>query len=96
MPFSFERSATSPPQADHVLVVLFSSAADGGLSGQSSPTEKAMKDVHRGGRKPRIGNESIKVCNCRSDPVALLVRASAKVVGLISGQGTYKYQPMNA
>ena len=29
-PFSFERSATSPPQADHVLVDLFSSTADGG------------------------------------------------------------------
>ena len=29
-PFSFERLATSPPQADHVLVDLFSSVADGG------------------------------------------------------------------
>ena len=36
-PFSFERSATFPPQADHVLVDLFSSEADGGLCGQSSP-----------------------------------------------------------
>ena len=29
-PFSFERSATSPPQGDHVLVDLFSSVADEG------------------------------------------------------------------
>ena len=36
-PFSFERSATSPPQADHVLVDLFSSMADGGLCGRSPP-----------------------------------------------------------
>ena len=38
--FSFERSATFPPQADHVLVDLFSSAVDGGLWGQRSPTVK--------------------------------------------------------
>ena len=38
-PFSSERSATFPPQADHVLVDLFSSVVDGGgLWGQSSPT----------------------------------------------------------
>ena len=37
-PFFFERLATSPPQADHVLVDLFSFTADGGLCGQSSPT----------------------------------------------------------
>ena len=36
-PFSFERSATFPPQADRVLVDLFSSMVDGGLCGQSSP-----------------------------------------------------------
>ena len=30
-PFSFERSATSPPQADHVLIDLFSSVVDVGL-----------------------------------------------------------------
>ena len=35
-PFS-ESSATFPPQADHVSVD-FSSMADGGLCGQSSPT----------------------------------------------------------
>ena len=34
-PFSFERSATSPPQADHVLVDLFSSVADAGLRGKA-------------------------------------------------------------
>ena len=38
-PFSFKRSATFPPQADHVLVDLFSSVEDGGLCGQSSPAE---------------------------------------------------------
>ena len=31
-PFSFERSATSPPQADHVLVVFSSSVADRGAA----------------------------------------------------------------
>ena len=35
--FSFERSATFPSQADHVLVDLFSSAVDRGLWGQSPP-----------------------------------------------------------
>ena len=30
-PFSFERLATSPPQADHVLVDLFSSVVEVGL-----------------------------------------------------------------
>ena len=46
-PFSFERSATFPPQADHVLVDLFSSAAHGGLCGQSSPpTENNMVNFH--------------------------------------------------
>ena len=34
-PFSFERSATSPPQADHVLVDLFSSMVDAGLRGKA-------------------------------------------------------------
>ena len=37
-PFSFEKSATFPPQADHVLVDLFSSVADGEVSaGGASP-----------------------------------------------------------
>ena len=36
--FPFEGVATFPPQADHVLVDLFSSVADGGLCGQSSLT----------------------------------------------------------
>ena len=35
--FSFERSATFPPQADHVLVDLFSSAADGVSAGKAPP-----------------------------------------------------------
>ena len=34
----FERSATFPPQADHVLVDLFSSIAGGGACGRSPPT----------------------------------------------------------
>ena len=33
-PFSFERSATFPPQADHVSVHLFSSVAAGGSGGR--------------------------------------------------------------
>ena len=43
-PFSFESSATFPNQADHVLVDLFSSVADGGgACGQSPPTEDIEK-----------------------------------------------------
>ena len=37
-PFSFERSATSPPQADHVLVDLFFIVADWGAA-LKSPTD---------------------------------------------------------
>ena len=37
-PFSFERLDTSLPQADHVLVDLFSSMVDVRLCGQSPPT----------------------------------------------------------
>ena len=37
-PFSFERLATFPPQADHVLADLFSSVADEGLCGKVPPT----------------------------------------------------------
>ena len=36
-PFSFERSATPPPQTDHVLVDLFSSMVGGGLCGKAPP-----------------------------------------------------------
>ena len=36
-PFSSERFATFPPQADHVLVDLFSSAADGGTLQTTPP-----------------------------------------------------------
>ena len=48
-PFSFERSAPFPPQADHVLVDLFSSAADGGLCGQSPPPQRITwwTSIHR-------------------------------------------------
>ena len=38
-PFSFERSAAFPPQADHVLVDLFSSMADRGALWADSPPQ---------------------------------------------------------
>ena len=38
-PFSFERSAASPPQADHVLVDLFSSVVAGGALQAEPPTQ---------------------------------------------------------
>ena len=46
-PFSFERSATSPPQADHVLVDLFSSVADTGLR------DKALRQTTTDPMRPK-------------------------------------------
>ena len=45
-PFSFERWATFPPQADHVLVDLFSSVAAGGqeaLPAEPPPNTQLIK-----------------------------------------------------
>ena len=44
------RLATSPPQADHVLVDLFSSVADGGLCGKAPPHLETVLVVRTGNR----------------------------------------------
>ena len=47
--FSFERSATSPPQTDHVLVVLFFIHGGRGGGGRAALKPPAMRDTHQGG-----------------------------------------------
>ena len=68
--FSFEKSATFPPQADHVLVDLVLSTADTGLCGQSSPTPW------------KLVNTCSLTCQCRLNQIFLSSCASQHPTGL--------------
>ena len=64
-PFSFERLATSPPQADHVLVDLFSSVADGGLCGKAPPQYRFLqgRNFTRWYKSPREDKRGVNTNN---------------------------------
>ena len=109
-PFSFERSASFPPQADHILVDLFSSmAANGALQAGRAPPQLMVRlhtwtNVGFSYSICKIGS-SLRSLECwyskilkSPDQVAWLVRVSSqypKVLDLISHQGTYRKQQMN-
>ena len=77
--FSFERSATFPPQADHVLVDLFSSEADGGALWAKLPhrfTEIFLSFLH-------MGLPKFKILICQLNAYYYFIRNFSNIIFLV-------------